>query len=186
MAIPQPFSSTRSPQPSDPYYNGRQPFVFNGLRTLKLSCASFPHSNHLFSIACALFDKNTGGGIPRQHFVFCAQTQTCLSASPLLATLTHSLSRNPFACHSYANTRDGGATRLPFRRLPDLFPSVPSVSQWRIQSSGPFVTTLVAQSWCNINTFRINTCKTVSKQTTLTSFRINTYEKPGGRGALML
>ena len=30
------------------------------------------------------------------------------------------------------------------------------------------------------NLFRINTCKSVSKQTTLTTFRINTYEKPGG------
>jgi len=30
--------------------------------------------------------------------------------------------------------------------------------------------------------FRINTCKSVSKQTTLTSFRINTCEKPRGRG----
>jgi len=34
-----------------------------------------------------------------------------------------------------------------------------------------------------LTTFRINTCKSVSKQTTLTFFRINTYEKPGGRGA---
>ena len=30
--------------------------------------------------------------------------------------------------------------------------------------------------------FRINTCKSVTKQTTLTSFRINTYEKPGEGG----
>ena len=30
--------------------------------------------------------------------------------------------------------------------------------------------------------FRINTCKSVSKQTTLTSFRINTCEKTGGGG----
>jgi hypothetical protein len=30
--------------------------------------------------------------------------------------------------------------------------------------------------------FRINTCKSVTKQTTLTLFRINTYEKHGGRG----
>ena len=30
--------------------------------------------------------------------------------------------------------------------------------------------------------FRINTCKSVSKQTTLTPFRITTYEKPRGRG----
>src|ERR1700730_15239719 len=129
MAIPQPFSSTRSPHPSDPYYNGRQPFVFNGLRTLKLSCVSFPHSDPLFSIACALFDKNTGGGIPGVCSLYTVsvslshtvsvfgfhpsivdhepspapKAQKRLSASPLLATLTHSPSRNPFACHSYAN-----------------------------------------------------------------------------------
>ncbi len=30
--------------------------------------------------------------------------------------------------------------------------------------------------------FRINTCKSVSKQTTLTCFRMNTYEKHRGRG----
>src|SRR2546425_9923472 len=41
-----------------------------------------------------------------------------------------------------------------------------------------------AQFWCNISPFRINICKTVSKQTTLSTFRINTYEKQGegGRG----
>jgi hypothetical protein len=33
-----------------------------------------------------------------------------------------------------------------------------------------------------LTTFRINTCKSVSKQTTLTPFRMNTYEKPKGRG----
>jgi hypothetical protein len=32
--------------------------------------------------------------------------------------------------------------------------------------------------------FRINTCKSVSKQTTLTIFRINTYAKPGEGGPL--
>src|SRR5258708_14274833 len=32
------------------------------------------------------------------------------------------------------------------------------------------------------NLFRINTCKSVSKQTTLTLFRMNTYEKQGGGG----
>src|SRR5258707_3977300 len=33
---------------------------------------------------------------------------------------------------------------------------------------------------------RINTCKSVSKQTTLTCFRINTYEKHRGVGVLLL
>src|SRR5260370_2022106 len=34
----------------------------------------------------------------------------------------------------------------------------------------------------SITTFRINTCKSVSKQMTLTSFRMNTYEKRGEGG----
>src|SRR6266852_5661318 len=33
-----------------------------------------------------------------------------------------------------------------------------------------------AQFWCNASPFRINTCKSVSKQGTLTPFRMNTYE----------
>ena len=40
----------------------------------------------------------------------------------------------------------------------------------------------IAQFLCNISPFRINTCKSVSKQRTLTAFRMNTYEKQGGRG----
>jgi hypothetical protein len=112
----------------------------------------------------SLFLQNTRGGIPRQHFVSCAKTQKCQSASPLLATLTHSLSRNSFPCHSYANTQDDGPTLSKFfsplatRHSPLLF----------------------------LNTFRINTCKSVSKQRTLTSFRINTYAKTGGRGPPVL
>ena len=34
-----------------------------------------------------------------------------------------------------------------------------------------------------LTTFRINTCKSVSKQSTLTPFRMNTYEKQGGGGS---
>src|SRR5260370_24373668 len=34
-----------------------------------------------------------------------------------------------------------------------------------------------AQFWCNVTPFRINTSKSVSKQTTLTLFRMNTFEK---------
>jgi hypothetical protein len=43
--------------------------------------------------------------------------------------------------------------------------------------SSPFCTILVQ---CKL--FRMNTCKTVSKQTTSTRFRINTYEKQGEGG----
>jgi hypothetical protein len=34
------------------------------------------------------------------------------------------------------------------------------------------------------STFRMNTCKSITKQTTSTPFKINTYEKPGGGGTL--
>ncbi len=37
-----------------------------------------------------------------------------------------------------------------------------------------------------LTTFRINTCKSVSKQRTLAPFRMNTCEKPGGGGGLSL
>src|ERR1700730_8201897 len=40
----------------------------------------------------------------------------------------------------------------------------------------------IAQNSLLTNLFRINTCKSVSKQSTLTTFRINTCEKHRGRG----
>src|SRR5713226_522604 len=83
------------------------------LRTLDLSLRSFSRPDPLFSITSALFLQNTRGGIPIRDLVRCTEAQKCLFVSPLLATLTHSLSRKSFPCHSYANTRDGGATIAP-------------------------------------------------------------------------
>jgi hypothetical protein len=37
-----------------------------------------------------------------------------------------------------------------------------------------------------INTFRMNTCKSVSKQRTLSPSRMNTYTKPGGGGPFLV
>jgi len=37
-----------------------------------------------------------------------------------------------------------------------------------------------------ITTFRMNTCKSVSKQRTLTPFRMNTYAKTGGEGGVIV
>src|SRR5713226_8574045 len=83
------------------------------LRTLDLSLRSFLDSRPLFSITSALFLQNTRGGIPLRDLVRCTEAQKCLFVSPLLDTLTHSLSRKSFPCHSYANTRDGGVTIAP-------------------------------------------------------------------------
>jgi len=41
------------------------PFIINQLRTLVLSCGSFPHSHPLFSTACRLFVQKHGSGVPR-------------------------------------------------------------------------------------------------------------------------
>ena len=43
-----------------------------------------------------------------------------------------------------------------------------------------------AQFLCSISPFRINTCKSVSKQRTSTTFRMNTHEKTRGVGGLIL
>jgi hypothetical protein len=37
-----------------------------------------------------------------------------------------------------------------------------------------------------LSTFKMNTCKSVSKQRTLSPFRMNTYAKTGGRGSLVI
>jgi hypothetical protein len=43
-----------------------------------------------------------------------SKAQKPLPASPLFATLTYSLSRKSFPCHSYANTRGVGSSRYKF------------------------------------------------------------------------
>src|SRR5712692_2467814 len=89
------------------------------LRTLFLSLRSFSHPDPLFSMTSALFWQNTRGGIPLRELARCTEAQKCLFVTPLLATLTHSLSRKSFPCLSYANTQDGCASARP------LHPSLP-------------------------------------------------------------
>jgi hypothetical protein len=72
---------------------------------------------------------------------------------------------SPCPCGTFSSTTTGG-TPTPLGRLPSL-----------IERQGLFS--------C-YNYFRINTSKSVSKQTTLTPFRMNTYEKHRGVGVLLL
>jgi len=58
-----------------------------------------------FQQLAASFHKTPGVGV---LFGFRPTIQSLTSA---FATVTHSLSRKSFPCHSYANTREGGATR---------------------------------------------------------------------------
>jgi hypothetical protein len=62
-ALPSPsilFSSNFSPRFHSARRNSR---FFSSLRTLELSCRIFCSHRPLFSMACALFDKNTGTGV---------------------------------------------------------------------------------------------------------------------------
>src|ERR1700682_1175497 len=65
-----------------------------------------------------------------------------------------------------------------FRKPPDRSLSVASVSPVEcLPAHYPLLTNRPP-----LTTFRINTCKSVSKQRTLTPFRMNTYEKHRGGG----
>jgi hypothetical protein len=81
----------------------------------------------------------------------------------LLQTLLHSQSRQPLwnqaNPNSFAKTPEVGVPRFPFQSPTAHYP--------------PLTT------HCSLTTFRMNTCKSVSKQSTLTTFRMNTYEKRG-------
>ena len=85
------------------------------------------------------------------------------SPSPLESALTHTPSRKPFRFRSYKNI--GGGRGAAY-----------SLSS-QAKSRGTHKPSR--------NSYRINTCKSVSKQMTLTPFRMNTYEKHGGRGVLL-
>ncbi len=73
-------------------------------------------------------------------------------------------SRKSFRMRSYKNTGGGGTPTLP--RLPRAHLAKGCKNS----------------ETATLTTFRINTCKSVSKQRTLTPLRINTYKKPGEGG----
>jgi hypothetical protein len=84
----------------------------------------------------------------------------------LLQTLLHSQSRQPLwnqvNPNSFAKTPEVGVPRFPFQSPTAHYPPLTTHSP--------------------LTTFGMNTCKSVSKQSTLTTFRMNTYEKRGGGG----
>jgi hypothetical protein len=132
-----------------------------------------------------------------------ASTQPCLFASRSFALPRKTHISKPFICHglrtlhSLLNTRvNDNSFRIRWIRtlfentggVWGLFPFWNSYLAIRARRSGSFsrVTGPPRASRDHLPrvtyTFRINTCKSVSKQTTLTPFRMNTYEKQGGGG----
>src|SRR5712692_6344877 len=74
------------------------------------------------------------------------------------------------------------------QRPPRLFTLLAPIFEGSLEGRGTFLTRICLARGCKntetatLTTFRINTCKSVSKQRTLTTFRINTCEKQGGGG----
>src|SRR5216684_964162 len=71
-------------------------------------------------------------------------------------------------------------------RSPRFFPNSASTQRplrlFTLSLEGSVILCPKSTQTATLTTFRINTCKSVSKQTTLTPFRMKTYEKPGGGG----
>jgi hypothetical protein len=57
-------------------------FIINQLRTLVLSCRSFPHSHALFSITCRLFVQKQGGGGTPPSSLCSPLSDLCVSVFP--------------------------------------------------------------------------------------------------------
>src|SRR5258708_30572146 len=95
-----------------------------------------------------------------------------LSFQSAAASLPSLFARRPLfsiACSLFSqNTRVGGTSTLPH--------------QAALPKGAHFAKGCKNTETATLTTFRINTCKSVSKQRTLTIFRINTCEKQGGGG----
>ncbi len=71
---------------------------------------------------------------------------------------------------------------LCFQQLAASFPKTPGWGVARFPFQRPTAHCPLLTTRSPLTTFRMNTCKSVSKQSTLTTFRMNTYEKQGEGG----
>ncbi len=138
------------------------------------------------SVGCPYFLSSRGCTTPTRFRFFCV----CGNPNWFVLCfhkLTNPFSRNPFLSHPYKSP--GGVTlqRIPRSSnlcaggLPQSYRGVGArpdpVGVAKKRGGGP---SELHNFGAVISPFRINTCKSVSKQRTLTCFRINTCEKTGG------
>ena len=74
--------------------------------------------------------------------------------------------------------------KYPPKHLTPFLPSFPRKIAHKFIAPATFSATTTPTA--PLSTFRMNTCKSVSKQRTLTPFRMNTYAKTGGGRCLLL
>src|SRR5713101_5826428 len=102
------------------------------------------------------------------------------------------LPRRKLSCPSDPNSRPvnvlqplrslSAAPVLHFQQLAASFPKTPGWGVPRFSFQLPTAHYPLLTTHSPLTTFRINTCKSVSKQRTLTIFRMNTYAKQGEGG----
>ncbi len=121
----------------------------------KLFCALKKSNPFIIKQIQTLSTKPPGVRVPPRDGCR-TEAQKCLSVSPFLATLTHSVSRKSFPCHSYANTRDRGATLAPNLSSNLLSDFSRHSFTKSVLCEGPHAT---RHSLLTLTPFRINTCK---------------------------
>jgi hypothetical protein len=124
--------------------------------------------------------------------------QVLYLATPLFATLTKTA--GVYTNNSHSGTRHSSSAppsyilhgsliqRSTFKpsNVPTAFSSITLRKRVKLVVENrhyrPVEKAHFAQFWCNVSAFRMNTCKNVSKERTLSPFRMNTYKKHRGVG----
>jgi len=105
-------------------------------------------------------------------------TDNTATLSPSFATLANRVNPNPFVCHSYK--KHPGVVPLPARIDLSAPHPVFAIASNPLTASPLFLPPAKSHHSRVTNFLEINTSKTRTKQTTLTTFRINIYEKRRG------
>ncbi|MCU1242419.1 MAG: hypothetical protein JWO71_3145 [Candidatus Acidoferrum typicum] len=140
-------------------------------QALSPSSTAFTPNRSLSPLSTA-FAQNTGGGVTAPSTLTGHESRVTNNA----------LSTHP-ANDRFFTPLFSASSDLPFSQLlcfhNHLRCSLLFSATLNFQMFRPFQR---AKTRLPITTFRMNTCKSVSKQRTLTPFRMNTCEKTGGRG----
>jgi|ERR1700676_517240 len=160
-----------------------RPFM-PGRPAVPLTSPRYIPNSSLFCFFCTPVQKSEAHPLPLQslpaslqkprvcrhkRFLISREEPLALVPFPLIfCTSHHQIEAHPLSPqplpHSYTKTPGCHPARFPFS--PDSFGVPFNSSTLNLELA--------------FNPFRMNTCKSVSKQSTLTPFRINTYTKPGG------
>ena len=172
-----PFGSLIPPQPRVCFRNDR---LLPSSASRNVNIFTVLSTSRIFLVVTGVLPLRHSPSMPSPSqcsLCLCRKLHVFSSLPPLeisLRSFSHSLPLFSTACRLFSqNAGVGWASRMLLR---DTRGGIPP----RERAYRPSPRSVRAA----ISTFRINTSKSVSKQTTLSSFRINTCEKPRGRGSV--